>query len=163
MLEQGEIPLRTGVKRLLNEAREKGYRLAIATTTTPENVTYLLSSTLGKDSINWFEVIAAGDIVPAKKPAPDIYLYALEKLGLKAEDCIAFEDSQNGILSSQGAGLKTIITENGYTHNDPMEGALIRLDNMGEPDKPFSVLQGNAGGKNYLDVELIEQLFQAQA
>ncbi len=161
MLEQGEIPLRTGVKRLLNEAREKGYRLAIATTTTPENVTYLLGSTLGEDSINWFEVIAAGDIVPAKKPAPDIYLYALEKMGLNAEDCIAFEDSQNGILSSQGAGLKTIITENGYTHQDPMEGAVIRLNNMGEPNQPFTVLQGDAGGKTCLDMELVERLFLA--
>ena len=72
LLQSGAIPLRPGVERLINEAREAGLRLAISTTTTPANVTYLLSATLGKESIDWFEVIAAGDIVPAKKPAPDI-------------------------------------------------------------------------------------------
>lgn len=79
LLSEGKIPLRTGVARLLNEARAAGLRLAIATTTTPENVTALLTHTLGAESIQWFDVIAAGDIVPAKKPAPDIYHYALTK------------------------------------------------------------------------------------
>ncbi|MFV2005083.1 MAG: HAD family hydrolase [Gammaproteobacteria bacterium] len=59
-----------GVERLINEARERRYRLAIATTTTPENITALLTHTLGEESINWFEVIAAGDIVPAKNRHP---------------------------------------------------------------------------------------------
>jgi len=72
LMEEGKVPLRPGVERLLAEAREAGLRLAIATTTTPENVTALLSNTLGEESLSWFEVIAAGDIVPAKKPAPCI-------------------------------------------------------------------------------------------
>ena len=79
------------MKRLLLEARKAGLRLAIATTTTPENVTALLKYTLGEDSLNWFEVVAAGDLVPAKKPAPDVYLWALEKLQLKPDACLAFE------------------------------------------------------------------------
>jgi beta-phosphoglucomutase-like phosphatase (HAD superfamily) len=145
----------------LLEAREKGYRLAISTTTTPENVTYLLSNTLGKESIDWFDVIAAGDIVPAKKPAPDIYIYALEKMGLTADQCIAFEDSQNGVLSSTQAGLKTIVTENGYTQNDPMEQAIIRLNHMGEEDSGFTVLGGATTNKTMLDIELVETLFKA--
>jgi HAD superfamily hydrolase (TIGR01509 family) len=161
MLSKGAIPLRPGVKRLLLEAREKGYRLAISTTTTPENVTYLLTNTLGKESIDWFDVIAAGDIVPAKKPAPDIYIYALEKMGLTADQCIAFEDSQNGVLSSTQAGLKTIVTENGYTQNDPMEQAIIRLDHMGEEDSGFTVLGGATTNKTMLDIELVETLFKA--
>lgn len=70
LLQSGAIPLRPGVERLIKEAREAGLRLAIATTTTPENVTYLLSANLGEASLDWFEVIAAGDIVPAKKPTP---------------------------------------------------------------------------------------------
>lgn len=158
LLADGKIPLRPGVERLLNEARDAGLRLAIATTTTPANVEALLTHTLGKESMDWFEVIAAGDIVPAKKPAPDIYDYALEKMSLAAEDCIAFEDSRNGILSSQAANLKTIITVNGYTCDDDFTGASIVVDNMGEPGAPFKVLQGDAHGEEMLNLELVKLL-----
>lgn len=161
LLSQGLIPLRPGVKRILNEAREKGLRLAIATTTTPANVEALLVHTLGKESMDWFEVIAAGDIVPAKKPAPDIYDWALEKMNLKAEDCIAFEDSHNGILSSLGANLKTIITTNGYTKDHDFTGAAIVLDQYGEPDSPFTVLAGDADGFTYLNIDMIKALHAA--
>jgi beta-phosphoglucomutase-like phosphatase (HAD superfamily) len=78
LLQQGKIPLRPGVERLLHEAREAGLTLGIATTTTPANVSYLLESTLGADSLAWFDVIAAGDIVPDKKPAADIFVLALK-------------------------------------------------------------------------------------
>lgn len=158
LLSTGAIPLRPGVERLINEAREKGYRLAISTTTTPENVTALLTHTLGADSLNWFEVIAAGDIVPAKKPAGDIYVFALKAMDLKPEQCLAFEDSRNGILSSQDAGLTTLITINGYTQDDDFSGAAIVLDNMGEPDQAFKVLTGDANGHSMLDCELLEKI-----
>ena len=85
LLATGAIPLRPGVKRLINEARANNMRIAISTTTTPENVTALLEHALGKGSTDWFEVIAAGDIVPAKKPAADIYEWALKELKLNAE------------------------------------------------------------------------------
>ncbi len=158
MLAEGAIPLRPGVARLINEAREAGLRLAVATTTTPANVEALLSHALAPDAMSWFEVIAAGDVVPAKKPAPDIYHYAMQAMGLTPADCIAFEDSRNGILSSQGAGLKTIITVNGYTADDDFSGAAIVLDQMGEPDAPFRVLAGDAGKASYLDLALIRRL-----
>lgn len=158
MLAEGAIPLRSGVARLLNEAREQGLRLAIATTTTPANVEALLTHTLGAESMDWFEVIAAGDIVPAKKPAPDIYTWAMEKMALQPEQCIAFEDSRNGILASQGANLKTVITINGYTAEDDFSGAAIVLDSFGEPNQPFSVIAGDADNKRYLDMELVRQL-----
>ena len=158
MLADGAIPMRPGVKRLLNEARAAGLRLAVATTTTPENVSALLEHALEKGSMDWFEVIAAGDIVPAKKPAPDIYTWALEQMNLKPEECIAFEDSRNGILSSLGAKLKTIITVNGYTAQDDFSGAAIVLDHMGEPGEGFSVLAGNAGDSQFLDLALVKRL-----
>ncbi|MDH5183266.1 MAG: HAD family hydrolase [Gammaproteobacteria bacterium] len=161
MLAKGAIPMRPGVKRLLNEARAAGLRLAISTTTTPENVSALLEHALEKGSMEWFEVIAAGDIVPAKKPAPDIYTWALEKMGLKAEECIAFEDSRNGILSSLGAELKTIITINGYTAEDDFSGAAIVLDAMGEPGQAFTVIAGDAGDSECLDLELVKRLHNA--
>ncbi|MEQ1601071.1 MAG: HAD-IA family hydrolase [Methylophilaceae bacterium] len=158
LLSTGKIPLRAGVKRLLFEARAAGLRLAIATTTTPENVTTLLKHTLGEESLSWFEVIAAGDIVPAKKPAPDIYLWALKKLQLGAEVCLAFEDSENGLKSSLGAGLKTIVTINDYTANHQFDGAAVVLSDLGEPDVPCQVLQGILDGSYYVDLAALTKL-----
>ncbi len=143
LLNAGKIPLRPGVKRLLVEAREAELTLAIATTTTPANVTALISSTLGEKALGWFAVIAAGDIVPAKKPAADIYEYALEELALKPEECLAFEDSSNGIRSALGADLHTIITTNDYTENDNFDGAVLVVDQLGEPDAPCTIKHGN--------------------
>lgn len=160
LLSTGKIPLRTGVERLINEARQRGFRLAIATTTTPENVTALLTHTLGAESIDWFEVIAAGDIVPAKKPAADIYDYTIKKMGLSADQCIAFEDSENGIKSSAAANLCTIITINDYTKNHDFDTASIVLNQMGEPDQPFSVIAGNSSNATFLDCDLVLALHQ---
>lgn len=137
MLAEGGIPLRPGVKRLLEEARAADLTLAVATTTTPENVTALLRHSLAEDGADWFAVIAAGDIVPAKKPAPDIYVWALDKLGLRAEECLAFEDSRNGIRASLGAGLRTLVTVNDYTRDDDFSGAVAVLSDLGEPDAPY--------------------------
>jgi len=161
LLSTGAIPLRPGVERLITEARQRGYRLAIATTTTPENVTALLTHTLGAESIDWFEVIAAGDIVPAKKPAPDIYDYALKEMNLTADECIAFEDSANGIKSSVGANLNTIITINDYTKDHDFSDASIVLDQMGEPEQPFSVIAGDSGNASFLSCDLVAKLHQA--
>lgn len=161
LLKSGSIPLRPGVKRLLFEARVNGLRLAIATTTTPQNVTALLSATLGEESIDWFDVIAAGDVVAKKKPAPDIYLHALKHMDLPASDCITFEDSDNGLISAKGAGIRTIVTTNGYTLRQDFTGATLVLDQLGEPDAAFSVSTGEAGSATYVDVSLIKDLFRA--
>jgi beta-phosphoglucomutase-like phosphatase (HAD superfamily) len=158
MLQDGEIPLRNGVERLIRSARDAGFRLGIATTTTPENVTYLLKATLGEESIGWFECIAAGDIVPKKKPGPDIYLYAMEQMGVQPEECLAFEDSDNGIRSSTGAGLRTVVTVNDYTRDHDFSRAVLVLDQFGEPDAPFAVLQGDAGAYTCVTPELLREL-----
>lgn len=158
LMTEGGIPLRPGVKRLINEAREQGMRLAITTTTSPANVEALLVSAMDPNAMSWFEVIAAGDMVKAKKPAPDVYLYALEKMGLSADECIALEDSENGIRSSQGAGIKTIIATNKYTRGHNFTGAAIVLDQWGEPDQPFTVLSGDAGSSTCLDMALVKHL-----
>lgn len=161
LLSTGAIPLRPGVRRLIEEARSSGMRIAISTTTTPANVTALLEHALAPGSSDWFEVIAAGDIVAAKKPAADIYTWALDKLNLPAESCLAFEDSENGIKSSQGAQLKTIITINGYTRDHNFDGAAIVLDNMGEPDQPFNTINGNNHGHHYVDLDLLHKIHGA--
>ncbi|HEY9631492.1 MAG TPA: HAD family hydrolase [Coleofasciculaceae cyanobacterium] len=161
LLQENVIPLRPGVKRLLLEAREQGIRLAIATTTTPANVTALLENAIAPEALDWFEVIAAGDIVPAKKPAPDIYEYALQAMSLTPEVCLALEDSRQGLRSAMQAGLKTVITVNGYTQSQDFSGAALVIDHFGEPDLPFQVMAGDAQGQAYFDVALAKHLLAA--
>jgi HAD superfamily hydrolase (TIGR01509 family) len=162
MLAGGAIPLRPGVERLLNEARAAGLRLAVATTTTPENVTALLSNTLGDASIDWFEVIAAGDVVPAKKPAPDIYIYAMAKMDLTPEQCVAFEDSHNGVRSVLDAGIHSLlVTTNGYTENDDLSGASVVLDQLGEPGAPCETRFGKGPANGVVDLSYLRELHRA--
>lgn len=161
MLAAGAIPVRPGIRRLLDEARQAGLRLAVVTTTTPQNVTELLKHSLAEDAESWFEVIAAGDIVPAKKPAPDIYDWALKEMNLRPEQCLAFEDSHNGLHASRGAGVKTVVTVNGYTAHEQFDGALAVLSDLGEPDAPFQVLKGDVDGCGFVDLSLLRRWYGA--
>ena len=158
LLRQGKIPLRPGVERLLNEAREAGFILAIATTTTPQNVTALIESTLGSEALSWFAAIGAGDIVPAKKPAPDIYQFVLKELNLPASECLAFEDCENGLRSSLGAELATIVTTNNYTKTHNFDGAVLVMDQLGEPEQAANVIVGEPK-KMYIDVNALETVY----
>jgi HAD superfamily hydrolase (TIGR01509 family) len=159
MLSEGLIPVRRGVKRLIREAKEEGLRLAIATTTTPANVSALLQHSLDPDSETWFEVIAAGDVVPAKKPAPDIYLWAMQQMNLQPQVCLAIEDSYNGVQSASGASIKSIlVTTNSYTQGDDFNGASLVIDQLGEPDRPFRVIRGEADGYRYANIDMLRAL-----
>ena len=120
------IPLRPGIERLLREASAAGLRLAIATTTTSENISALLAP----DLLALFEKVGAGDTVPNKKPAPDIYLWVLAQLGLPPAACLAIEDSANGLRAARGAGLPTLITEAQYTQGQDFSGALAVLPDL---------------------------------
>lgn len=158
LIAEGAIPLRPGVKRLLAEARTHQVRLAIATTAALPNVTALLAQALAADAPNWFEIIAAGDIVPAKKPAPDVYRYVLQEMGLSAQDCLVFEDSHHGLQAAIQAGLKTVVTVNEYTRYQDFDGARLVIDQLGEPQQPFTVLAGDAGDMNYLNLAMAQSL-----
>lgn len=158
LLAAGEVRLCTGVERLLNEARAAGLTLAIATTTTPDNVRALLEPTLGADSMDWFRVIGAGDVVPRKKPAPDIYDWVMERLGLAPADCMAFEDSANGVRSARAAGVPVLVTPSLYTREDSFDGALAVLSSLGEPDSPFRTLAGDTGRHAWVDVDCLREL-----
>jgi HAD superfamily hydrolase (TIGR01509 family) len=155
LLSQGKIPLRPGVKRLIAEAYHQGIRLAIATTSALANVLGLLEQTLEPD---WFEVIAAGDIVPAKKPAADIYDYVLEQMNLNPANCLVFEDSEHGLTAANQAGLKTIVTVNDYTQEQNFAEAILVLSDLGEPTQPFTVIQGSIEDKDYVDLSLLQEL-----
>ncbi len=136
------LALRPGVERLLLEAHRATLRLAIATTTTPANIDAVLTSTLGADWRGLFAAVKAGDVVTAKKPASDVYRLVLETLDLPAVDCIAFEDTYNGLISARGAGIPTIVTLSEYGDAGPFPGALAVVDHLGEPNYPCTVLAG---------------------
>jgi HAD superfamily hydrolase (TIGR01509 family) len=159
LLDTGAIPLRPGVLRLLKEARSAGIRLAIATTTTPENVDALLDNCGEPGVRGWFEEIAAGDIVPAKKPAPDIFVLALSRMGLDAQDCVAVEDSDNGVRSALDAGLRAVLVTQGvYTRGQSFKGAALVVDGLGGPGEPAKVRTGDLGGASYVDLAVLDRL-----
>lgn len=118
----GGIALRPGIAALIDSARAAGLLLAIATTTSRPNIDALIRATMGCDAAQVFDVIAAGDEVAAKKPAPDVYLLALERLGLPAAAAVALEDSLNGLLSARAAGLRCVVAPAIYTRGDVFPG-----------------------------------------
>ena len=130
MVEDGELELRPGVRSVITEAQARGYRLAIATTTTPANVEALLTATLGAKGSDLFDVICAGDSVPNKKPAPDVYFRALDELGLPGGSCVAIEDSRNGLLAARAAGIETIVTPSIYTRDENFQEAALVIDDL---------------------------------
>ena len=158
LLENNSIPLRIGVARLITEAYQAGIKLAIASTASVVNVKALLENSLDGEMATFFSVIAAGDMVPKKKPAPDIYLLALEKLNLSPEECLAIEDTNQGLIAASKAGLKTVITVNEYTQNQDFKLANLVLNHLGEINNPFTVIQGNSQGHNYFNLRLAGNL-----
>ena len=158
LISNGLVPLRVGVKRLIDEAMSQKLRLAIATTTTPANVDALITSTLGQEYMSSFEVIGAGDVVPKKKPAADIYNYVLDKMNLEPCQTLAIEDSRNGLLSASSAGIESVLTVNEYTNEDNLDKALVVLDHLGDKDNKFSLISGDATKRTLVDIEYLREL-----
>lgn len=142
MMLSGRIPLRPGIARLIQDLRQAGIRLAIATTTTPSSLNALVMAHFGRDMTTLFDVIGAGDVVPHKKPAPDIYQWVLQRLELPASACLVIEDSLPGVASATAAGLPTIVTVSAYTGRDRFDDALAVLSDCGEPGAPMRQLAG---------------------
>jgi len=156
---QGGVPLRDGVARLLEEALAAGCRLAIATTTTAVNVDALLQSAFGTRGLEMFAVIACGDQVPAKKPAPDIYRLVLATLGMGADRAVAFEDSPNGLRAAVGAGLWTVVTPTFWTAGADFSAAGLVLPHLGDPQHPLPAEPGTALGMHaWLSLGELQQL-----
>ncbi|MEY9594520.1 HAD superfamily hydrolase (TIGR01509 family) [Bradyrhizobium yuanmingense] len=132
LVEAGRCPLRPGVTDLLRAAKERGQRLAIATTTSHGNIDALLSQALGKRWAADFDAIVAGDDVRHKKPAPDVYLEILARLKLEASDCVAIEDSANGLIAASRAGVPVLITRSTFFGDDDFTGAHVVLDDLSE-------------------------------
>lgn len=132
LIANGGCPLRPGVQALLAAARRRGQHLAIATTTSRDNIDVLLAASLGENWAQSFASIVAGDEVPRKKPAPDVYLEVLSQLKLPASQCLAIEDSGNGLAAASSAGIPVLITRSAYFRDDNFSGALVAIDDLSE-------------------------------
>ena len=129
----GAMPGRPGVKRLAQEALDNGWTLAVCSTSALASVQAVLDTVMGSDLSGKFAGVFAGDIVKAKKPAPDIYNYAADTLGLKHADCLVVEDSRNGLLAATAAGMKCLVTVNGLTEREDFSEAALVVSSLGDP------------------------------
>lgn len=134
----GKLALRPGMLRLIHEAHAAGMPLAIATTTTPANIEALLATPLGADWRRYFVAVCDGATPGRKKPAPDVYLAALAALQLPPAECLAFEDSENGLRAATAAGIPTLITPTAYTALHDFDDALLVLPHLGDPETPMA-------------------------
>ncbi len=126
----------------MNEARNAGVPVAIATTTTLGNVEALLRAALGPGAKGRFAAIGAGDDVAAKKPAPDVYELVVRRLSVPAARCVAIEDTVNGVQAARSAGLQVVVTRSLYGGSDGFEGALAVVDHLGDSGTPCTVIAG---------------------
>lgn len=154
----GHIGLRSGVRRLIDEARMHNIKIGIATATSHANVETLLKYNMGDDALSEFDAIVTSDLVKDKKPSPVVYQFAIAELGLTPEYCIAIEDSTNGNLSALAASLKTLITTHSFTCNNDFTGASLVVDHLGEPEQPFHVIEGTRGKHTYVNLQLLDGL-----
>lgn len=144
MINSGEVPARPGIARLVDEARAAGWRLAVASTSALPSVQAVLEHAVGPEVAAEFELYC-GDVVPAKKPAPDIYLLALEKMGLRPDQAVVIEDSNQGLRASTAAGIPTVVTLSSYTADEDMSTAALVVSDLGEPGAPMQVVANPAG------------------
>ena len=132
LIANGRLPLRPGVARLVSEAHAARVRLGVCTTSDPKAIDGVLDL-LGAERKAWFEIVLAGDVVKKKKPDPEIYVLAKQRLGRDANECVVIEDSRNGLLAARGAGLPTLITTSAYTLHEDFSGAAKVVPELGDP------------------------------
>jgi len=133
IIESGELVLRPGVARLVDEAIAQGLILAICSTSNERAVNSIVENLLGRERKAHFKAVFAGDVVSKKKPDPEIYDLALKRLSLEPQECVVIEDSRNGLLAAKAAGTHCIVTTNGYTQDEDFSEADRVVSELGDP------------------------------
>lgn len=133
IISQGGLPLRPGVARLVDEAKLAGLALAVCSTSNERAVGLILEKMLGAERLGAFAAVLAGDVVKRKKPDPEIYLVARERLGLRGAECVVVEDSRNGLLAAKAAGMRCLVTKSGYTAAEGFAEADAVVEELGDP------------------------------
>jgi HAD superfamily hydrolase (TIGR01509 family) len=160
IIASGNVPGRIGIKRLAEEALAAGWLLAVASTSAKPSVDAVLRFAVGDVTAAQCKVFA-GDIVPKKKPAPDIYLFASQELSVPPDRCIAVEDSRNGLLAATAAGIKTVVTTSYFTTAENFDEAVLVLDSLGDPDGQACTVLANRTGReigSYLKASDLEAI-----
>lgn len=152
------VTLRPGILRLMREAVAAGLQLAIATTTSRSNLDALLGSAFGADEAMEFAAIVTGEDVGRKKPDPEAYRLALERLRRRADECVAFEDSRNGVRAAQGAGLPVVVTPGIYTDHENFDEAECVVSDLGEPGRPLRHLAGWRPAGGVIDLAALREM-----
>jgi HAD superfamily hydrolase (TIGR01509 family) len=151
--------LRSGVVRLFGAARESGLKLGIAATSGLSNVQTLLTAAFGNEVRQAIGSVVGAEMVERKKPAPDIYELLLSTLRVSAADCVAFEDSANGLAAANAAGLCTVVTPSRWTRGQDFGGADLVLRKFGDPNDPLDDRDAALiGGAPYLGITQIQAL-----
>lgn len=135
----GCVHARPGVVRLAAEALEAGWQLAVASASAEAAVRAVLTYVVGAGQAARFTVLA-GDVVARKKPDPDIYQLALERLGVTPAETVVIEDSRQGLVAAAGAGLRCVITPSSYTRDEAFDEAVLVVSHLGDPGQPLEVL-----------------------
>ncbi len=155
LIESGKLPIRPGVRRLMREAMDAGLIIGVCTTSN-ERAAHAIAYQILKDIR--FDFVLAGDVVSRKKPDPEIYLLALERTGLRPDQCIVIEDSRNGVLAAKAAGMHVVATTNVYTEREDLSEADIVVTCLGDPDGEKGVLKKGGEGLAYDGVLRLDQL-----
>jgi HAD superfamily hydrolase (TIGR01509 family) len=142
LVDEGRLPGRPGVKRLVEEALDAGWQVAVASTSAARSVEAVLRAVVGEQTRARMAGVWAGDIVPAKKPAPDIYLLTLKELGREPAEAVVVEDSESGAQAAANAGLRHVVTVSSFTGADPFPAATVVVSDLGEPGAPAQVRAG---------------------
>ena len=145
MVAAGRLPARPGVRRIVTEAQDAGWELAVASTSAEPSVRAILEQAVGADRAARFDVVLAGDVVPNKKPAPDIYLLAIERLRSSPPDTLVIEDSRNGLLAATAAGLRCVMTVNAYTEEEDNSESILVISSLGDPGGERTRVIANRG------------------
>ena len=157
LIESGQLPLRPGVRRLMQEVNDAGLVLGVCTTSN-ERAAQAVAHGILQDVE--FEFVLAGDVVEKKKPDPGIYNLALEKSSLSADECIVIEDSRNGVLAAKAAGMHIVATTNIYTEKEDLHEADLIVTCLGDPDGEKGRLNQGGEGLVYDGVLYLDQLIQ---
>lgn len=163
IISSGAIPPRSGIKRIAEAALAAGWKLAVASTSAKPSVEAVLIHAVGEATAQRFTVLA-GDIVPAKKPAPDIYLLTVKTMGIAPGNCVAVEDSRNGLLSAHSAGIKVLVTTSSFTKDEDFSEAQLVVSTLGDPDGEQSDVCENRTGRpigEYVTLEDVAAILQA--
>ena len=161
LIASGAIPGRPGVKRLAEAALANGWLLAVCSTSAIASVEAVLRQVMGVELAGQFAGIFAGDMVKAKKPAPDVYNLAVEKLNLDPANCVVVEDSRNGLLAATAARMTCIVTYNDLTKHEDFREAAVVVSDFGEPDNESMIVaqnRTNVKPQGYFSVDDLEKV-----